>query len=124
WSSCPRRRRRPRKRPGRPSSPRPRRRGPFEGEIQNIRPRFDFSDQTALGVVLLGDDRHLLIDHFRRDGGVSYLSIYRDGAPDLDRVPARPQALLDLILTLVDPPPAARPRGPVDRLQRDRPPGE
>src|SRR5262249_25467713 len=81
-------------------------RDPFEIEIQAVQARADFFDLATPGVVLLRDYRHLLIDEFHREGGVPYLSLYRHGAPDLDPIPAWPQASLDLILPLfVDPAP-------------------
>jgi hypothetical protein len=46
----------------------------LEIEIQYVRAWPDFTDQVALGVKLLGYHRYFLVDEFRRDGGVSYLS--------------------------------------------------
>ena len=50
-------------------------RDPFEIEIQDVRAWDYFSDLATLGVVLLWYHRYLLVDEFRRDGGVQYLSL-------------------------------------------------
>jgi hypothetical protein len=52
----------------------PGRRDPLEIEIEDGRAWADYSEQLTSGVELLWYHRHLLVDAFRRDGGVQNLS--------------------------------------------------